>query len=82
MFSPDPDTRRKAAEAVFKSADPSALETLGRALERESDPKIISIMLQAQAVATLKSNASTSDKVAAIETIAARGDRDTLGASA
>ena len=78
LFSPDPETRRKAAEAVFKSADPSALETLGRALERESDPKIISIMLQAQAVATLKSNASTSDKVAAIETIAARGDRDTL----
>jgi urea transport system permease protein len=78
LFSPNAELRRKAAEAVFKSGDPSARETLGRALARETDPGIKSIMLQALAVSTLKSDAPMPDKLKAIDSIAARGDRDAL----
>jgi urea transport system permease protein len=79
LFSPDRETRRKAAEAVFKSGDPSARETLAKAIERETDARIKTIMLEARAVSTLKSDAPVADKIAAIDIIVARGDRDALG---
>jgi urea transport system permease protein len=78
LFSPKPELRRKAAEAVFKSGDPAALETLGRAIQRETDDGIRSILLQAQAVATMKSDAPLPEKLKAVDAIASRGDRDAL----
>jgi urea transport system permease protein len=78
LFNPDPKVRRGAAQAVFKSGDPSALETLGRAIARETDARIKTEMMEARAVAILKSDAPTSDKLAAVETLAGRGDRDAL----
>jgi urea transport system permease protein len=78
LFSSDPELRRKAAEAVFKSGDPAALETIGRAIAREADAGIKAILVQAQAVATMKSDAPMTEKLKAIDSIASRGDRDAL----
>jgi urea transport system permease protein len=75
LFSADPATRTRAAEAVFKSRDPAALPALTRALAQEKDAGVRRIMEQARAAAVLAgSDSSEADKIAAIATIRDRGD--------
>ncbi len=75
LFSADPAARQKAAEAVFTGRDPSALPALNRALAQEKDEAVRHVMEQARAAVVLAIPDSTeADKLAAITTLAGRGD--------
>ncbi|MEQ8813240.1 MAG: urea ABC transporter permease subunit UrtB [Thalassobaculum sp.] len=76
LLSKDVSIRRKAAESVFKSRDPSALETLDEAIAAEVDGGVRRVMEQARAAAILQTDRPEADKLAAIQVIAARGDQD------
>ncbi|MEM7568148.1 MAG: urea ABC transporter permease subunit UrtB, partial [Pseudomonadota bacterium] len=78
LMNPDPARRLRAAEAVFRSRDASALDALATALDAETDPAVRTVMEQARDAALLNSDADQATKVAAIESISARGDRDAL----
>ena len=78
LLSPDPKIRRDAALAVFKSRDPAALGALDQAIAAEKDASVLAIMSQARAAAVLASGAAEADKIAAVEVIRERGDRDAL----
>ena len=68
--------RLSAAQSMLKDGDPASLELLTTALVAETDPTIKLTMEGARAVILLKTDASLEEKQAAIETIAARGNRD------
>ena len=76
LLSPDRSTRLSAAQSVMKNGDPAMLELLDEALAAETDAQIKSTMQAARAVILLKTDAPFADKQAAIDTIAARGNRD------
>ncbi len=78
LMSKDPDLRMKAAEAVFKSQDPDALDALNTAIAKETEAGVKKRLEQARAAAMLKSDAPEADKLAALAVIAERGDRDAL----
>lgn len=78
LRNPDPDVRRQAAEAIFKSQDEGAIEALDAALEVESDPAVAAMMRQARAAAVLKSDLSEPEKVEAVALLAERGDQDAV----
>ncbi|WP_436639344.1 urea ABC transporter permease subunit UrtB [Microbaculum sp. FT89] len=78
LRSPDFATRASAAETLFKSPDTDMAEVLDGAIEAESDAAVRATMEQARAAIVLSSDADDAAKIAAIETVAARGDRDVL----
>ena len=69
LLSKNPDERLKAAIAVFKGQDASALNTLNEAIKVEKDNAIKQAMIEARASATLSSNLPEKEKIAAIEII-------------
>src|SRR3984885_8506957 len=80
LLSGDSAKRLDAAEAVFKSRQPSALPTLESATAKEQDDRIKHVLMQARAAIVLNSaDASDADKLAAIDVIRERGDQDALG---
>ncbi|MET3855826.1 urea ABC transporter permease subunit UrtB [Rhizobium sp. OAE497] len=78
LLSPDRSARLAAAQGLLRDADPSNLELLNSALAGEKDADVKNTMEAARAVMMLKSDVSAEDKKAAIDTIAARGDRNAL----
>ncbi|WHO74491.1 urea ABC transporter permease subunit UrtB [Rhizobium sp. BT03] len=78
LMSPDRSARLAAAQGLLKDADPANLDLLNAALAAEKDAEIKNTMEAARAVLLLKTDASVEDKKAAIDTIAARGNRDAL----
>jgi urea transport system permease protein len=80
LSSPDPAKRLSAAADVFKSNDPKAMGAIEAQIAREKDPRVLAALNLARAalVATTE-GPSTSDKLAAIEILKARGDQDALG---
>jgi urea transport system permease protein len=78
LLSPDRSARLAAAQDMLKDADPANLELLNSALAQEKDGEVKKTMEAGRAVMLLKSNASPQEKKKAIDTIAARGDRDAL----
>jgi urea transport system permease protein len=79
LLSSDRDKRYEAAQAVFKSRDPAALPAVEIALQRESDPAVKRALTEARAaILFLKSDVPEKDRIAAVSTIAARGDQDAL----
>ena len=78
LLSADRATRLSAAQSVLKTADPTTLELLKKALAAETDPQIKNVMELAEAVIILKTDATLDEKRAAIQTVAAHGDRDAL----
>jgi len=80
LMSPDPAKRREAAEAVFKSRDQAALPAVEAALAKESDGRVRAAFDIARAAIVLyKTDASEDARVAAAETLKARGDQDAMG---
>ncbi|MDR3535036.1 MAG: urea ABC transporter permease subunit UrtB [Acetobacteraceae bacterium] len=80
LFAPDAPTRLQAASAVFTSHDPAALPALDKALVKETDSGVRRRMEQARAAALLSSSdASETDRLAAVATLRARGDIDARG---
>ena len=78
LRNPNPAVRRAAADAVFKSADSGALEVLEAALGAETDEGIKVRMYQARAAILLGGDGPEADKLAAVEVIRKRGDRDAM----
>ncbi|CAN0541474.1 unnamed protein product, partial [Scytosiphon promiscuus] len=72
----DPAIRGQAAEAVFKAGDADAIPALDAAIAAETDPSVARQMREARAAAILGSALPLDDRLAAIETLAERGDRD------
>jgi urea transport system permease protein len=79
LLAPDPGRRLDAAQAVFKSRDAAALETVEAAIAKEVDPRIKRALQEARAAILLaKPDAPEVARIAAVATIAARGDQDSL----
>jgi len=79
LLAPDPARRFDAAQAVFRSRDPSALAALDQAIGKESDPKVKQAMIEARAAVILYlEGGSDQDKLDAIAVIRQRGDQDAL----
>ncbi len=78
LLNPDPAKRLAAAEAVFKSRDANALASLDAAIAKEADPKVKRALEQARAATLLSSDGPETEKLEAISTLEARGDRDAL----
>jgi urea transport system permease protein len=79
LLSKNPDTRYKAAQAVFKSHQASALPTLDKAIAQETDGGVKNAMKQARAAILLNTQGVTdAQKMAAITVVRDRGDEDAL----
>jgi urea transport system permease protein len=75
LSSKSPAARLKAADAIFQSADASALPLIERALAQEHDAAVVRVLDEAQAAALLKSDTgSTSARLTAVGEVAARAD--------
>lgn len=79
LQSNDPSVRIEAADAVFKSGDPTQLGALETAILAETDNKVRTALTEARAVAILNDDADVSAKLAAIAVLRERGDRDAQG---
>ena len=79
LMSPDPARRLEAARAVWRARDPRALAPREQALAREEDAGVRAVMEQGRA-AILLADPDTAEpaRLAAIATLAARGDREAL----
>jgi len=78
LQSKDPAKRVAAAEAVFKAKDASAIPALEKAIAKETDADVKQALAEARAAAVLNSDAGEEDKIAAVEILRQRGDRDAL----
>ena len=79
LLALDPGVRFDAAQAVFKSRDAGALAAVDAALAKESDPRIKRALSEARAaILVFKADAPAAERIAAVGTIAARGDQDSL----
>jgi urea transport system permease protein len=77
LFSNDAAVRRKAALNILKSGNPATLPSLEKAIASEQDADLKALLVQAAAAATLRSEKSDADKLAAIDTLKTRTDRET-----
>ena len=75
LMSPDPATRLAAAEAVLKTADADSLELIDTALASETDASVLTVLEQARSVIVIRNDFPLAEKRAAIDTLAAKGDR-------
>lgn len=78
LMGKDPATRLAAAQSMLKTADPAAIKMLDTAIAQEDDARVKIAMEQVRAAALLKSDATLENKIAAIETLVAKGDREAL----
>ncbi len=71
----DPIRRISAAESIFKTRDEGSLEALEGAMKVEKDAKVATKFAEARAAILLaRESSSRQDRIAAIETLAARRD--------
>ena len=79
LLSPDPVRRVQAAQSVFKSHDPVALPVIDGALAKETNAAAKRAFTEARAAILLfKPDATETEKLEAIATVKAKGDRDAL----
>ena len=78
LMSPDARVRRGAADSLFKRPDAAALTALDAAIAAEKDAGIKAAFQQARAVVVLSSDAPKPEKLAALEVVKERGNRDAL----
>ena len=76
LRSADPDVRRNAAAAIFKSKDAAAVAALDAAIAAETVADIKTAMIAARAVSVLAGQQSDTDQKAAIAVLLDRGDDD------
>ena len=77
LANPDAEKRLAAAEDVFRTRDAKALPALHAQIAKESDPRVADAFRLARAAILATSDSATSqDRLAAIETLKARGDQD------
>ncbi|MDR3372796.1 MAG: urea ABC transporter permease subunit UrtB [Ancalomicrobiaceae bacterium] len=79
LFNPDPQKRREAAEAVFKSRDENALPAIDASLAKETVPEVATALKIARAAIVLfKSDAAEADRVVAAQAIQVAGTQDAV----
>lgn len=78
LMSPDPRVRRGAADSLFKRPDPASLGALDAAIAAEKDARIKTAFQEARAAVVLVSDAPKQDKLAALEVVRDKGNRDAL----
>ncbi len=79
LLSPDPARRVQAAQSVFKTHDAAALPVIDGALAKETNAAAKRAFTEARAAILLfKPDATEPEKLEAIATIKARGDREAL----
>ncbi len=78
LLNKDPAKRMAAAAEAFRTPDPEQLDAIKAALAVEADPAVRAAMIEAQAAATLGSDADSAAQVAAIEIVAKHGGGDAL----
>src|SRR3712207_3140969 len=79
LLSPDAGTRLAAARAVFRTRDAAALPTIDGAIAQEKDSGVKEVLQSARAAILLsKSDAPPAERLAAVDTLKARGDQDAL----
>lgn len=78
LGSPDPAVRLAAAGTMLKRPDKAALPALDVALAGETDAKVKAMLEQARAAAVLVSDLDETEKLAAVDMLANRGDADAL----
>ena len=80
LMSPDAATRAEAAGTLLARPDPTMIEALDAAIANETVAGIRQTMTQARAAAILDpaSGAAEMAQIEAVETVAARGNRDAL----
>lgn len=78
LMSPDAKVRREAADSLFKRPDPTALAALDAAIAAEKDAGVKAAFQQARAAVVLSSDAPKPEKLAALEVVKERGNRDAL----
>jgi urea transport system permease protein len=79
LLNPEPAKRTAAAEAVFKSRDASLLPIVEAAIGKETDPRALAALRQAQAAILIaKPDAAPLDRLGAIDLLRERGDQDAL----
>jgi urea transport system permease protein len=78
LGAPDPAVRAAAAEKVFAARDPEQLPALDAALAAETDAGVRAAMERARAAIVLAAPSTAFDKRAALLTLSAYGDQDTL----
>jgi urea transport system permease protein len=77
LANPDPEKRLAAAEDVFRTRDAHALPALQAQIAKESDPRVADAFRLARAAILATSDGATAqDRLAAIDTLKARGDQD------
>src|SRR5271165_5558229 len=77
LANPDPEKRLAAAEDVFRTRDANALPALEAQIAKESDPRVADAFRLARAAILATSDSATAqDRLAAIDTLKARGDQD------
>ena len=80
LASPNQAVRLNAAEELYQSAEAGALPLINRALAREHDPAVASMLREAHAAALLKSGTGDiAARLAAVQELAARADLSTRG---
>ncbi|MBB3936260.1 urea ABC transporter permease subunit UrtB [Aureimonas phyllosphaerae] len=78
LGSADPAARLASATALFERASPDQIDMLDAAIAREDDPRVDAALAEARAGAVLKSDRPAPERVAAVATLEARGDRAAL----
>ena len=78
LMSPDAKVRREAADSLFKRPDPAALAALDAAIAAEKDAGVKAAFQQARAAVVLASDAPKPEKLAALDVVKERGNRDAL----
>ncbi len=78
LGSEDPKVRLAAATTMFKNPDADAIPALDAAIAKETAAAVKTRMQDARASAVLVSDLPEAEKLAAIDLLGKRGDRDTL----
>jgi urea transport system permease protein len=78
LTAKDRVVRLRSVDTIFTTSDVTQTEALTAALAAETDPLVKRRMEEAQAVLTLASPSDEAARIAAVRTIAGRGDRASL----
>ncbi len=78
LMSANPDRRLSAAQNAFATGNPEQIPALDAALEAETVKEIQIALLDARAASVMQSDLPVTEKIAALDRLAARGDRDAL----
>ena len=78
LGSEDPAVRLSAADTMLKRPDMAALPALDAAIAGETDANVKTALAQARAAIVLVSDLGQTEKLAAIDVLANRGDSDAL----